>query len=128
MTTPSKTFTAAHSPKQNILAEEAVLPTLHNLILVEVYLSGGPVDIFRLWAEMYERQKTIDVGLLLFIRAIMHLEENGFLAKASEMRSGITGQGEMYLMALLLVDELSDEALERLANRGLVLASAGGVA
>ena len=71
--------------------------------MVEAYLAGGPVEICTLC--MYERQKTINEGLLTFTRAMGHLEENGFMQKVSESIRDYR-KGEMYLIALLLVGQL----------------------
>ena len=104
---------AAHNPHHE----------LQTLILAEVFLAGGPCWIHRLWSEMYERQKSIDVGMLLFCREIMAMEKLGLLEHVEQDKTEITTKGQIHLLGLLLLGLLPDGSLKRLESKGLKLAS-----
>ncbi len=100
---------------------------LQSLILVEVFLADGPCYIPRLWSEMFHRQKTINVGCLLFDREIMALEDQGLLEQSGPNETAIAGKGEIHLYGILLLGMMPKESLWKLEANGIQLASTTGI-
>lgn len=97
--------------------------TLQSLILAEIFLAGGPCYIHRLWSEMFERQKSINVGMLLFTREVMRMEKQGLLQEMPHDQTAITEKGEIHLFGILLLGLIPKEALWKLEAKGVKLAS-----
>jgi hypothetical protein len=103
----------AHNPRHK----------LQSLILVEVFLAGGPCCIFRLWQEMFYGQKSINVGTLLFDREVMTMEKLGLLEETAQSKTAITKKGEIHLFGILLLGLIPKESLWRMEAKGLKLTS-----